>query len=93
MDLIMLFSDLFGFYITSCLANFSWNEEKRSFSLVLECFILLEIFSAFLLVDPYHILFLFIFFTIHVIVHLLEIFFYLRLTIGRMYTHVLLWFI
>lgn len=38
MDLIMLFSDLFGFYITACLTNFSWNEEKHSFSLFLECF-------------------------------------------------------
>ena len=28
MDLNVLFLDLFVFYITSCLTNFSWNEEK-----------------------------------------------------------------
>lgn len=36
MDLIMLFSDLFGFSVNSCLTDFSCNEEKHGFYLVLE---------------------------------------------------------
>lgn len=38
MDLIMLFSDLFGFSVNSCLTDFSCNEEKHGFYLVLEWF-------------------------------------------------------
>lgn len=92
MDLITLLSDLFGFYITSCITSSSWTEEKWSFSLCLECFnsfglvwyfsFLLKIFFAFLPVGLYHIIFLLIFFTVHGIVHLFEIFFYLCLAIG-----------